>query len=168
MNKLYLITGPAGVGKSSVSSKLAHLINKSVLIEGDDIYHIVKGGYQSPWSSNNHLEFFWKNIFDIINNSLQYEYDVIYNYIITKDQLSKIKKLFPKTEIKFVCLMANEDVLLSRDKTRIIQKQVGNRSIELLKELQNENFNNKNILDTTNLTINEIVNLILSNDEYII
>ena len=37
MNNLYLITGPAGVGKSTVSMEIAKSYNKSALIEGDDI-----------------------------------------------------------------------------------------------------------------------------------
>ena len=41
MNKIYLITGPAGVGKSTISKKIAEHLDKSVLIEGDDIYHLV-------------------------------------------------------------------------------------------------------------------------------
>lgn len=45
MPNLYIITGPAGVGKSTISRKIAELKNKSVLIEGDDIYHHVVGGY---------------------------------------------------------------------------------------------------------------------------
>ena len=35
MPNLYIITGPSGVGKSTVSKKLAENSNKSVLIEGD-------------------------------------------------------------------------------------------------------------------------------------
>ena len=42
---LYIITGPAGVGKSTISKKIAESKKKSVLIEGDDIYHHVIGGY---------------------------------------------------------------------------------------------------------------------------
>lgn len=45
MNKLYLITGPAGVGKSTISKLLAKKLDKSILIEGDDIYHMVISGY---------------------------------------------------------------------------------------------------------------------------
>ena len=40
-NMLYIITGPAGVGKSTVSKMLAETKVKSALIEGDDIYHQV-------------------------------------------------------------------------------------------------------------------------------
>lgn len=60
MNTLYLITGPAGVGKSTISKEIALKKDKSVLIEGDDIYHQVIGGYESAWKDRNHLETFWK------------------------------------------------------------------------------------------------------------
>ena len=48
MSNLYIITGPAGSGKSTISKKLAESLDKSVLLEGDDIYHHVVGGYVSP------------------------------------------------------------------------------------------------------------------------
>lgn len=47
MPNLYIITGPTGVGKSTVSQKLAKRSNKSALIEGDFIYAQVIGGYVS-------------------------------------------------------------------------------------------------------------------------
>lgn len=53
MARLYLITGPAGVGKSTISKKIAETKNKSVLIEGDDIYHQVIGGYVQAWKYRN-------------------------------------------------------------------------------------------------------------------
>ena len=34
MKNLYIITGPPGVGKSTISKRIAELGNKSVLIEG--------------------------------------------------------------------------------------------------------------------------------------
>ncbi|MBR3524036.1 MAG: (d)CMP kinase [Bacilli bacterium] len=40
MKTLYLITGPAGVGKSTISNKLASLLDKSALIEG--MIYIIK------------------------------------------------------------------------------------------------------------------------------
>ena len=52
---LYIITGPAGVGKSTISKRLATLKEKSVLIEGDDIYGQVIGSYVSAWKEGNHL-----------------------------------------------------------------------------------------------------------------
>ena len=49
MSDLYIITGPAGVGKSTISKKIANNKEKSALIEGDEIYHQVVGGYVSAW-----------------------------------------------------------------------------------------------------------------------
>ena len=42
MPNLYVITGPAGVGKSTVSKRLAQNLSKSALIEGDESYHQVQ------------------------------------------------------------------------------------------------------------------------------
>ena len=49
MANLYIITGPAGVGKSTVSKKIAESKSKSVLIEGDYIYSQVIGSYSTDF-----------------------------------------------------------------------------------------------------------------------
>ncbi len=49
MAKLYVITGPVGVGKSTISRKIAEASSKSALIEGDDLYSQIVGGYVDPW-----------------------------------------------------------------------------------------------------------------------
>lgn len=50
INKLYIITGSAKVGKSTISNKLAESLSKSVLIEGDTIYNffITEKRFKSP------------------------------------------------------------------------------------------------------------------------
>lgn len=67
MTDLYIITGPAGAGKSTISRKIAESKIKSVLIEGDDIYHQVVGGYVQAWKQGNHLDIFWKICIDMID-----------------------------------------------------------------------------------------------------
>ncbi len=47
MAKLYVITGPAGVGKSTISRKIAEASYKSALIEGDDLYAQIVGGFEN-------------------------------------------------------------------------------------------------------------------------
>ena len=69
MQTLYIITGPAGVGKSTISKKIAEHKNRSVLIEGDEIYHQIIGGYVEAWKSNNHLKTFWKICINMIKIS---------------------------------------------------------------------------------------------------
>ena len=164
---LYIITGPAGVGKSAVANKIAGLSNKCAWIEGDDVYHFVKGGYVSPWKEGNHLDVFWKNSISLIQNFLDNNYDVVFNYIVKKEDLARFQKEFNNYKIKFVLLVADEDTLISRDKKRDIDSQMGERVLVLLKELLAENYDKKYILNTTNLTIDETVNIIINNDNFL-
>lgn len=166
MNKIYLITGPAGVGKSTISKMIAENLEKSVLLEGDDIYHFIVGGYISPWKEGNFLEYYWKNIINIMKNSLEYGFDVVYNHIIQKYQIEDIKKNFPNAEIKFVCLMVDEETIVKRDKLRPKDRQMGQRSLILLKELQEENYDEKNILDSSKLNVKETFEEIMKNDRF--
>lgn len=170
MANLYIITGPAGVGKSTISKQLANSKNKSVLIEGDDIYHQVIGGYTPPWKENNHLETFWKVSINMIKNYLEDGFDVIFNYIIDPDNLELIKNKLKNYNItiKFVILLVAESTLLLRDKERPENEQMKERCIVLLNNFKNNYNNSKNILDTTNLSINETINIIENNNNFIL
>jgi len=135
MNKLFVLTGPAGVGKSTISLKIAESLEKSVLIEGDDIYHLVKGGYIPPWLPNKQFPLFWDNCLSIISNSLQNGYDVVFNYILNKNDVKNIKDKFPDAEIKFIVLLVDEKTVMERDKLRPLDCQMGKRALVLLKKM---------------------------------
>lgn len=168
MVRLYLITGPAGVGKSTISKKIAETKNKSVLIEGDDIYHQVIGGYVQAWKDGNHLKTFWKVCISTIKIYLENGYDVIFNYIINPENIETIKAELKKYEIKFVVLLADERTLLLRDKERPIECQMSERCSVLLNSFKNKKFSKLNILDTTNLSIEEAINMIENQNKFII
>ena len=168
MSTLYIITGPAGVGKSTISNKIALNKDKSALIEGDLIYHQVVGGYVSPWMEGNHLDTFWKVCINIIKAYLEDGYDVIFNYIIEPERLEKLKENFKYYDLRFVVLMVNEDVLLKRDKERPEDSQMKERCIVLLNEFKNHNYDSKNIIDTSYISIDDIVNTIEMEDRFII
>ncbi|MBP3256058.1 MAG: AAA family ATPase [Clostridia bacterium] len=168
MSNLYIITGPAGVGKSTISKKIAELKEKSVLIEGDEIYHQVVGGYIQAWKEGNHLETFWKVCINTIKIYLEDGYDVIFNYIISPKDIEKIKEELKKYSIKFVVLLVDEKTLLARDKERPRDCQMKERCIILLNNFKNKNYNENNIIDTSNLTINEVIEIIENEDRFII
>ena len=168
MCNLYILTGPAGVGKSTISNKIAAMKDKSVLIEGDDIYHQVVGGYVSPWLEGNHLDTFWKVCINIIRTYLEDGYDVVFNYIIEPDKLDRLKDSFKSYDVKFIVLMVNEDILLKRDKERPEDCQMKERCIVLLNSFKNHNYDEKYILDTSNITIADAVNMIESENRFII
>ena len=168
MNKIFLITGPAGVGKSTISSLVAENLEKSVLLEGDTIYHFVCGGYESPWKEGNHLDLFWQNSISVIENSINKGYDVVFNYILHKSDVEKIKNKFIDCEIKFICLMADEQTVLSRDKMRIPENQMGERCLVLLNNFKKQNFEDRFIVDTSNKTKEDVCKMILENNNFIV
>lgn len=168
MSKLYIVTGPAGVGKSTISRRIAESKKKSALIEGDDIYHQVVGGYVQAWKEGNHLETFWKVCINTIRTYLEDGYDVVFNYIVTPTPLEIMKKEFKDYSIKFVVLLVDENTLLSRDKERPEDCQMKERCIALLNNFKNDNYNKQNILDTTNLSVDDAINIIENNDRFIL
>lgn len=168
MPNLYIITGPAGSGKSTISKKLAESLDKSVLIEGDDIYHHVVGGYVSPWKSGNHLSTFWNVCIKIIETYLSDGFDVVFNYIVDLKDLEILKTSFNNYSINFVVLLANETVLLERDSQRPLDCQMKERCITLLNSFKNENYNPNNILDTSYLSIDETFNIIKNNNRFLL
>jgi cytidylate kinase len=168
MSNLYIITGPAGVGKSTISKKLAKSSNKSVLIEGDDIYHQVIGGYVQAWKEGNHLQTFWKVCLNIIETYLQDGFDVVFNYIVNPENIKEIQKQFKPYQIKFVVLLADEKTLLFRDKSRLEECQMGERCITLLNNFKSKNFNKNNILNTSNLSIEDSLKIIKNDNKFIL
>lgn len=168
MSKLYIITGPAGVGKSTVSKEIAKVSKKSALIEGDLIYHLVCAGYKSAWEKDNHLKVFWKNCIDMISNFLNNGYDVVFNYIINKEKIEELKNIFKDFEIEFIVLMANKEVIKKRDKERAIDEQMNERVEILLENFKNQGFKKKNILDTSNIDVKETVKNILNNNRFVL
>ena len=168
MPNLYVITGPAGVGKSTVSKRLAQNLSKSALIEGDEIYHQVIGGYIPAWKEGNHLQTFWKVCINIVKSYLKDGFDVVFNYIVTPENLALLKNEFKNYTIKFIVLLVDESTLLLRDKERPEDCQMKERCITLLNNFKNRNYNINNILDTTNLSIEETVNLIQNNNNFML
>ena len=168
MPNLYVITGPAGVGKSTVSKRLAQNLSKSALIEGDEIYHQVIGGYIPAWKEGNHLKTFWKVCINIVRSYLEDDFDVVFNYIVTPENLALLKNEFKNYTIKFIVLLVDESTLLLRDKERPEDCQMKERCITLLNNFKNRNYNINNILDTTNLSIEETVILIQNNNNFIL
>ena len=168
MTDLYIITGPAGAGKSTISRKIAESKSKSVLIEGDDIYHQVVGGYVQAWKQGNNLDIFWKICIDMIDIYLSNGYTVVFNYIVNPENIKALQDKFKEYKIKFIILITDEETLLSRDKERQKDCQMGERCLTLLNDFKNKNYNKNNFLDTSNLSVNETLEEIEKDNKYFI
>lgn len=168
MANLYLITGPCGVGKSTISKSLAERLDKSVLLEGDDFYHQVVSGYVQAWKDGNHLDVFWKVVIDTIKNYLDAGYDVVFNYIINKDNFIRLKDEFENIDTKFIVLLADANTLIERDNKRPIDCQMKDRCVTLLNKFLDYNFDNNYLLYEDNLSIDEVVSKIITSKVFLI
>ena len=164
MNKLYIITGPAGVGKSTISYEIGKRLEKSGVIEGDTVYNFFVGGRIRPWYPNAPLELFWNNCIMLIKSYLENGYDVVFNYIIKPNNLKKLQEEFKNYDIVFKCLIVDEDTIKQRDLLRNEECRMYDRSVILLKEFLDCNYEEKYIIDSSNLTIDETVRKVIFED----
>ena len=81
--------------------------------------------------------------------------------------LFKKKLRIQNYRIKFIVLLVDENTLLLRDKEIPEDCQIKERCITLLKSFKNNNYNEKNILDTSKLSINEIISIIENDNRFI-
>lgn len=79
-----------------------------------------------------------------------------------------IKNEFNMFDIKFVVLLVDESTLLLRDNQRDKNYQMGDRCIVLLNNFRNRNYCQNNILDTSDLSIDETVKLIEFDNRFIL
>lgn len=158
MAKLFIITGPTGVGKTTVSKKLAQKLNNTAILEGDSFYAQVTSA-KSPWEEGNHIDLMLKNLCDCAWNYLGSGYDVIINYVFTIRDVDVILNSLAKFEIHLVVLSASEEVIISRDR-----EYFDETTILRLKEhiLNFSNFPSKHILDVSNISVEEEIEQILS------
>ena len=160
MAKLYVITGPAGVGKSTVTKLLSEKIGKCAVLEGDEIYHQVVGA-EKPWLEGNHVDLMWKNMVCLAKNYLDENIDVVLNDIIYKDDLDYVLSSLAKYEVHFVLLWANSETITARDESRSPDEQV-HRVQKHLDGFSKQGYDSKFYLNTENKTVDEETDEILS------
>ena len=170
-NCVYIISGPPGVGKSSVSEELAYSFDKSAVIEGDSIYLMIKSGLVAPWEDDGYyMDLFWDNVISITNNLLARDMTVIINYVLFEEQIRKMKE-FLKTKqvnLKYCVLLAEEQTLKERDLSRKEIERTGELSITSRNEFLSRNMNKNHLLYTDHLDIKETVNRIKSSDNFFV
>ena len=169
MQRVVIITGPPGAGKSAISIKLAERVSRGVAIHSDIIRTMVKAGYTLPWletqEAKDQRKLATKNICDIAKNSIDLGFDVFIDDVLPNSNLIKDYKKNLGKDIKFFLLLPSEETLAKRLKDR---GEVKNDIIFVrAKKLHEVFFAIKDkidwtIIDNTSLTIEETENIILS------
>ena len=169
-NCVYIISGPPGVGKSTVSKELAYSFDKSAVIEGDLIYLMIKGGIVSPWEDEGYyMDLFWDNIISLTNNFITRGISVVIEYVIFEYQLNKIASFLKEKQIglKYCVLMAEEKTLKDRDGSRKEIKRVGNLSIQARSEFLAKNIKKNHLLFTDQLDARETARIIKTSIRFV-
>ncbi|WP_227394633.1 AAA family ATPase [Jeotgalibacillus aurantiacus] len=164
MNNVYVITGPAGVGKSTVSKALSKRLENSAYISGDDLYHMHINGKQAPWDEQG-TQLTWQHILSLTLNFLEAGCDVVIDYIAFPNEAAWLKKkLGENVNFSYIVLWTDEKTLIERDKMRQPDHQMGERSLELLNDFKNKELLWKAILETgdrpkinTELIVDEVL-----------
>ncbi|TCZ79305.1 hypothetical protein E0485_05420 [Paenibacillus albiflavus] len=175
MNTVYIISGPAGVGKSTTSKKLVKNLTRSSYISGDTVSHIPVMGRGKPWLDKDTNDLTWKNIRSITENLLDYEYDVVIDYVTFPREAHWLKEqLMNRQNIKivYVVLLVDQDTIQYRDQLRQPEVRMGERSLILLSEFENDTeLAESNKLYTQSYSVeqlDEIIATILEDDKFIL
>jgi broad-specificity NMP kinase len=161
-NKVYIISGPAGVGKSTTSKKLVKSLSRSAYISGDYVSHMHINGRKKPWESKEECTLIWNNILSLTTNFINYGNDVVIDYVTFPQEAKWIYEnlRYLNVEVNYVVLLTDKETLVNRDNQRKPEDRMGERSLILLNEFIESGINQNHIIDTTTNTATDIPHLI--------
>ncbi len=185
MGNIYFISGPCGVGKSTLADAFAkHLTNTGVrkqvyVIHGDDFHQgFVETDYKdSFWEKGQAadqivwteiLKFNWECIIETAGKVLDRGLDVVIDYVV-EEELPLLLKLAKEHEAKlyYVVLTASENVITQRIEERGDTEMV-ERALFLKKELEELPENQGHIFDNTGKSVaEEIIELSENMESYL-
>lgn len=171
MNKVYIISGPAGVGKSTTSKKLVKTLKNSAYISGDYVSHMHVNGRKKPWESKKETSLIWDNILSLTKNFLRYGNDVVIDYVSFPQEAKWLSENLIRlnVEVNYVVLWTDNETLVNRDNMRKPEHRMGNRCLILVDEFIESGLDKKHIFDTSKIASDDIayvVNEIMNNRIY--
>ncbi|GLX66544.1 AAA family ATPase [Paenibacillus glycanilyticus] len=161
---VYLISGPLGVGKSTVSKTIASQMKQSVLIEGDLLLHVYKGETEPPWEER--LRLAWLNIAAVTRNFIQNGLDTVIDFVV-EDELPWFLEQLSDLDVTlhYVVLHAESDNLAARLHQRG-DSQYLNRSLFLRDKLMKSPANEPYLLGTDGKSPTEVAEIMRSDDRF--
>jgi predicted kinase len=156
-----VITGPAGVGKSTVAEKLAKQLGHCVNIDADHIKHMIVSGFYKDDSAGGWGFDQWGLVGDSIGllarNFLDAGYDVIINGYVDEPAWTNLQKHITLTHK--VLLLPRLDTVTGRDASRREDSRMGAAAVGEHHAYfsSDEFFNDFLKLDTTDHSVDETV-----------
>lgn len=161
-NKVYIISGPAGVGKTTTAKSLVNKFNHSAYISGDLISHMHVKGRKKPWESEEETSLIWNNILSLTKSFLAFGNDVVIDYVTFPKEATWLKENLDEFDatLHYVVLWTDRNTLLTRDHLRKPEHRMGERCLVLMKEFVESELDDKYILDNSEILMSEIDNVI--------
>lgn len=161
---VFIISGPLGVGKSTVSRSLADSMSHCVLVEGDLLLHVYRGESEPPWQER--LQLAWLNITAVTRNFLQHGLDVVIDFVVEDElqlfyeQLSDLNATF-----HYVVLHAEPEILAARLSQRGDSQYI-QRSLFLRNKLMASTTNEPFLLDANHKCPEELAKEIVKDVKF--
>lgn len=170
-NKVYILSGPAGVGKSTTSKELVKKLPQSAYISGDYISHMHINGRKKPWESKEEVALIWDNILSLTKNFLRYGNDVVVDYVTFPQDAKWLRENLKglNVEVIYTVLWTDNETLIKRDNARKPEYRVGERCLILANEFMESELDEKHFFDiskNTNKDIPNVINEIINNPKY--
>ncbi len=168
--KVWIISGPAGVGKSTTARRLAQDMEKSAYVSGDDISHMTVSGRERPWESERANDLVWKNIVSLTNNFLEASYDVVVDWVAFWKDVKRYTAHWIEQgiEVRYVILWAEQDVHVQRDQHRPSDAQMGERVIILRNEFLSSGAPDRYYLDNTVGEWSETIQQLQESEQFVL
>ena len=168
--KVVIISGPAGVGKSTTAKQLAQKMKRSAYVSGDDISHMTVSGRERPWESERANDLVWKNIVAVTENFLEAGYDVVVDWVAFWKDVKRYTAQWIEqgVEVRYVILWAEQDVHVQRDLHRPTDSQMGERVIILRNEFLSSGAPERYYLDNTVGELSRTIQQLQENEQFLL
>jgi hypothetical protein len=168
--KIIIISGPAGVGKSTTAGIFAEKLKKSAYVSGDTVSHMSVAGREKPWESESANKLIWKNIKDLTKNFLDYGCDVVVDWIVFWNDIKQytFDLIEQGIEVRYVILWAEKSAHIERDRQRPKEIQMGERVLILRDEFLNSCVPSRFFLDNTTTDIENIIKIIQLDSRFLV
>jgi len=161
-----ILTGPPGVGKSSIAKELAGKFEKAGWIDVDFLRKMVVSGYAKPGDKTDEAALqatiSVQNACTVAKNFAEKGFTVFIDDIVaTPKRLDLYKKGLSPLNFKTFLLMADRKTVRKRDSQRPAGQVMGKRAMELytiFSKIDNKKWKK---IDTTGKTIKETADAIL-------
>ncbi|MET3847330.1 ATP-binding protein [Paenibacillus sp. OAE614] len=162
--QIYLISGPLGVGKSTTSKELARLVERCVLIEGDDLLHMQMTEPSPTWEER--LSLAWMNILSVTRNFIQSGFHVVIDFVVEDEFEWFCRQIADlNVQLKYAVLHADEETIAERLRKRGDIHSL-DRSLFLLNKLKSAAVNADYLVGTNQKDPAETAAEVIQNDRF--